>query len=142
MTVTVLVPLMEPELAVIVVVPAASAVTKPLAETVAVVTPDDVQVAVLVRSWVLPSVYVPVASNCKVVPSAIEALAGVTAMDSRVGGFTVRVEEPLIAPEAALMTVLPTPAPLANPVLEIVATAVADELQFTDVVRFCVVPSL
>lgn len=135
-------PVTDPWLAEMAVLPVATPVASPVLDTVAVDASDELHATAPVMFWVEPSLYVPVACNCKVVPTAIEALAGVTAMDTRAGGFTVSVEEPLIAPEAALMTVLPTPAPLANPVLEIVATVVADELQFTDVVRFCVVPSL
>jgi hypothetical protein len=44
---------------------------------------------------------VPVAVNCSVLPFAIEGFAGVTATDTSVAEVTVRVVEPLTAPEAA-----------------------------------------
>jgi hypothetical protein len=37
---------------------------------------------------------------------------------------------------------VPVPTPFARPPLEIVATLVVNELQVTEFVRFCVVPSL
>ena len=80
--------------------------------------------------------------NCWVEPLAIEELAGVTAMDTRAGGITVRFVEPLIAPEVAEIVVVPAPAPVAKPVLLMVAAAVFVELQLTELVRFCVLPSL
>lgn len=84
----------------------------------------------------------PVAVNCWFVPDAIEALAGVTAMDTRAAGMTVRVVEPLTVPELAAMVVVPTPFPVARPPVAIVATPGDEELQFTVLVRFCVLPSL
>jgi len=59
---------------------------------------------------------------------------------------TLRSVEPVVEPEVAVMVVEPAAIPVASPllpaVLLIVATPVADELQVTDVVRFCVLPSL
>ena len=43
---------------------------------------------------------------------------------------------PWIVPSVALILELPTPTPVASPVLVIVAMGVADELQVTDEVRF------
>jgi hypothetical protein len=40
------------------------------------------------------------------------------------------------------MVALPAPAPVAKPLVAMVATAVGDELQVTVPVRFCVLPSL
>jgi hypothetical protein len=57
-------PLTEAWLALIVVVPAATAVANPALLTVATDGFDDAQVAVEVRSFVLLSLYVPVAVNC------------------------------------------------------------------------------
>jgi len=62
-TVRVVEPLIEPKVAVIVVVATPTPLTVlPLA--MAAETLEDVQVAKLVRFCVLPSVYVPVAVNC------------------------------------------------------------------------------
>ena len=55
---------------------------------------------------------------------------------------TVKVVEPLIAPEAASIVVCPGPTALASPVVLIVATPGADELHVAVLVRFCVLPSL
>lgn len=51
-TVAVVEPVMLPLAALMVAVPAATAVTRPPLETVATVASDEVQVAVLLRSWV------------------------------------------------------------------------------------------
>jgi len=85
---------------------------------------------------------VPVAVYCSFVPDAIDWLAGVTLMATSTAGFTVSVLNPLIAPAVAVIVLPPTPTPVASPPLEIVAKAVAEELQLTEEVRFCVVPSL
>src|SRR5271169_6659774 len=71
---------------------------------------------------------------------ANEGLAGVTARETRTAGPTFNVAEAVIAPEVAVMVALPTPAPVASPLLLIVATE--DELHVTALVRSCVVPSL
>jgi hypothetical protein len=55
------------------------------------------------------------------------------------------VVDPLIDPNAAVMSVEPTLTPKATPdptALLIVATVVVDEVQVTEVVRFLVLPSL
>ena len=75
------------------------------------------------------------AVNCCVVPLAIEALAGVTAIDTNTD-VTVRFVVPLIAPEVAWIVVLPVTTPVARPALVIVAAEVFDELHVTELVRF------
>jgi hypothetical protein len=99
------------------------------------------QVAVFVTTRVLPSLYVPVATRGTVVPMAKDALAGVTAMETSTACPTFSVAEPLIEPDVALMIAVPTPCPLANPPPAILAT-VEDELQVTELVRSCALPSL
>jgi len=47
---------------------------------------DELHRTVLVRSWVLPSLNVPVAVNCCCEPSAMLGLAGETCMETSVGG--------------------------------------------------------
>jgi hypothetical protein len=66
------------------------------------------------------------------------AVAGVTAIESSAGAPTVNAAEPLMAPEVAVMVALPCATDEASPALLMVATDVADELQVTDEVRFCV----
>ena len=56
--------------------------------------------------------------------------------------LTVRLVEPVMVPDVALMVAPPGTTPVAMPVLLMVATAVLEELQVTELVRFCVVPLL
>ena len=138
-------PVIEPDsvcLAWMVVVPDDIPLTNPVALTVATLVLEELQVTVLVRSNVLPSVYVPVAVNCCVLPAPKEAFAGVTAIETRVGGVTVRPVVPLTVPKVPWIEVFPVFCAVAKPPLAIVATEVTDELQVTELVRFCVVPSL
>ena len=80
--------------------------------------------------------------NCCVLPTAIEAFAGVTAIDTSTGAVTVSVVEPVILPIVALMLEVPAVTPVAKPPAAIVATLGADELHVTKGVRFCVLPFL
>ena len=64
-------------------VPCESVVTTP-AETVATFVADEVQVTVAVRSWLVPSLYLPVAVSWSVRPSATDACASVIWIDDRV----------------------------------------------------------
>ena len=69
-------------------------------------------------------------------------LAGVTARDTSVAGVTVRVADPAVLPDVAVIVVVPAATEVARPfepaALLIDATAVLDELQITaaDAVRF------
>ena len=113
---------------------------------VAVETVSEDQMTVLVISCVLPSVNVPVAVNCRVVPDAMVWLAGVTAMETRAAADTVSDVEAVTVPEVAVMVVVPTPTLVARPSVPVaplmVAMPVADELHVTVPVRFCVLPSV
>src|SRR5689334_9466080 len=81
-TVKVVEPLMEFMVAEIVVVPLATAFASPWEPLVLLIVATPVllepQVAEEVRLLVVPSLYVPIAVNCCVLPMAIEELAGVT----------------------------------------------------------------
>jgi hypothetical protein len=55
---------------------------------------------------------------------------------------TVNVVEPLMAPEAPVIVVVPTPAPVAFPEVLIVATVVSELLQKRPLLRLLVLPSL
>ena len=55
---------------------------------------------------------------------------------------TVSVVEPLIEPDCAAMVDVPGATPVARPELLTVATAVDDELQAAELVRFCVLASV
>jgi hypothetical protein len=80
--------------------------------------------------------------NCCVRPLGTEAPAGVTAIDSSAGAVTVSVIEPLIAPDAALMVVVPTASAETMPPVLIVAVPGAPLLQVTAPVMLAVLPSL
>jgi hypothetical protein len=141
-TVTAALPLMPEYAAVIVVEPSVLLVTMPLLDTPAALVFDEFQVEELVTSLVLPSVKVPVAANCNVVPSARDALAGETATEVRTGAVTVRVAVPLTAAREATIVVEPCPLLVAMPPLEMVATLASIELQVTELVRSLVLLSL
>jgi hypothetical protein len=141
-TVRVVEPVIDPDLALMEEVPVATADAKPEALIVATVVVAEAQVTLLVRFCVLLSLKVPVAVNCCVRPLAIEALAGVTAIDCSVAAVTVSTVEPEIAPDVALMVDVPAEAPVAKPPAVIVATAGVAELHVTLPVRFCVLLSL
>ena len=96
-TVRTVVPVIPAELAEIVVVPAATLVARPETLMVATVVIDDSQLAVDVRTFVLPSLYVPVATNCCVVPAVMDGLAGLTWIVSSVtvgGGVVLELDPP------------------------------------------------
>lgn len=79
----------EPDCAVIVVEPLVCAVASPVVLIVASVVLFDVQLTVLLKSWVEPSERVPVAVYCWVVPLASEAEVGVIASELSVAALTV-----------------------------------------------------
>ena len=81
-TVSEAVPLTEPLVAVIVVVPRVRLVATPFVSTEATELDDEDHVTE-VNGCVLPSSKLPVALNCSVVPSAIDGFAGVRAIESR-----------------------------------------------------------
>src|ERR1700694_189552 len=84
-TVSRVVPLTLPTVAVIVVGPGARVVAAPVALIVATVVADELHVAVAVKSAVVPSLFVPLAVNCCGVPFTTEGFAGVTARDVSTG---------------------------------------------------------
>jgi hypothetical protein len=55
---------------------------------------------------------------------------------------TVRVVDPLTLADAAEIVVVPGAMPLARPAPLMVATELFEEFQLTELVRFCVLPSL
>ena len=100
------------------------------------------QLTELVMFCVELSLYVPVAVNCSVAPFVILGFAGVTAIDDSVGPVTLRMVEPVTAPDIAWIIDMPAPTAVARPVEEIVATAGVAEDQATELLRFWVLPSL
>lgn len=70
------------------------------------------------------------------VPFAIEVFAAVMLIDCNVAAVTVSTNVLELTPFCvAVMFVLPVPAPVANPLVVIDATAVLEELQFAEFVR-------
>jgi hypothetical protein len=120
-----------PKVAVMITVPPETAVARPLLLTVATSVFDEFQVACVVISKLAPSEKVPMAVNCSVSPTAGIGAAGVTVIEDRVAGVTVRVALPSIPPELAVMVTVPGEMAVARPVLSIVATAGFDELHVT-----------
>src|SRR5690349_10780494 len=127
-TVRVVDPLTVPERAPTVVVPTLVPVASPPLEMVATPGDEELHVTVLVRFWVLLSVYVPVAVNCWFVPDEIDGFAGVTAIDTKVAAVTVRVVDPLTAPELAPTVVVRLYERRAGKQREMVATPCDEEL--------------
>ena len=84
--------------------------------------------------------------NACVNPLAIEGLAGVTAIETNVAAVTVSCAVPdllVLGSVAVMVTGPPTVTPVATPVFNpIVAIPVFEEVQLTDVVRFCVLLSV
>jgi hypothetical protein len=148
-TVSVVDPETLPIAAETVVEPDAKEVAKPLdpAALLIAATPavDDVQATAAVRSCVVVSEYIPVATNCWTVPRAILGFFGVTAIDWSVAGVTVSVVDPETLPIAAETVVEPAAIEVATPfepaVLLMVATSAVDDIQVTAAVRSCVVAS-
>jgi hypothetical protein len=130
-----------PEVAVMIVAPAATAVARPLLLTVATDVFDELQVTCVVILKLVPSEYAPVAVNCWVTPAGMLGLAGVTDMEDKVAEVTVRGVLPEILPEMAVMVAVPAEKAVARPLLLTVTTNVFDELQVTCVVILKLVPS-
>ncbi len=137
-----LVSLNAPTVAVIVVEPAATVVAMP--ELLMVVTDGDeeLQVTPVDKSWLLPSLYVAVAVNCRLMPMPRVRSSGVTVMDTMLGAVTVTLVDWEIPAKVAETFVDPAATAVSNPLASIVAVAVEEELQVTKAVRSEVLPSL
>jgi hypothetical protein len=72
----------------------------------------------------------------------IEAVLGVTAIDVSTAAVTVKVADPLIVPEVAVIVAVPWAMLVANPLLLTVAIEVVDDVHVAVLVRFLVVPLL
>ena len=121
-TVTVDVPLLPSLVAVIVAVPAALAVARPLALTLA--TPELLLAHVTTRpDRVLPFASLSVAVNCTVWPTCTPADAGVTATEATETGVTLTDDVPLCPSLVAVMvpdpvaTAVTTPLPLTRAIV-------------------------
>ncbi len=123
-----------PEVAVMVAVPGATAMARPLLVTVATDVFDEPQVTCVAISWLVPSEYVPIAANCWATPTGMIGLAGVTAREERAAEVTVRAVLAEIPPEVAVMVAVPAATAVARPLLLIVTRDLFEELQVTWVV--------
>ena len=140
-TVRVLLPEVIPEVAVMVAVPWAMAVARPLLSTVATDVLDELQMTCELRSKLAPLEKAPEAVNCGVNPTGTLGLAVVTDMEDKAAWSTARVVLPVIVPEVAVMIAVPWATAVARPLLSTVATDVLDELQMTCVDISKLVPS-
>lgn len=102
---------MPPEFAPMLLDPAAVQFANPATlgalATVATLADEELQCAFKVTSCVLPSLKVPVAANCCVVPADTVGDVGVTAMEDRVPVPTVIVVVPLTPEALAVMVTVP-----------------------------------
>jgi len=130
-----------PSAAAMVTTPGVKPRASPLLPILATPASEELQVAWVVRSRVLPSLKVPTAENCSLVVSAIVTLPGVIAIEARSAAFTLAEALPLIVPEAAVMVTVPRFRAVTRPLTVIEATLVFDELQVTMPVTSCVLPS-
>jgi hypothetical protein len=134
--------------AVTVAVPTATAVTSPAALTVATPVEEETKVEPAVRLAVEESLNVPVTVNCCVAPGASVGLAGVTAMETRVGATlppTTNTVAVAIRPEAvcvATMVVLPAETPVTSPLALTVATPGEEDTKVEPAVTLKVEKSL
>src|SRR5882724_240026 len=128
-----------PEVAVIIDVPAATPKTFPwfgvVLLIVAAAVLDEFQITVAVTSFVLPSANVPFAVKKVEVVGAIDIAAGVIAIDIKAGAGTVKVVDPLMVPDVAVIVVVPVALLIVNPPVLTVAIAVFEELHVTEPVK-------
>lgn len=139
-TVSPVAPLIDPNAALIVVLPLATLLATPLPLMPAAVGLVELHATESEISCTLLSLNVPVAVNCLLVPTSMVEFAGVTAIDTRLAPLTVSEVVPLRPPEAAVIVVVPVPVLLAKPVEFTVATAPVLDVHVTDD-NACVLPS-
>lgn len=121
--------------------PAVIAVTNPDAFTVPTLVFEELQLAEPVRFSDVPSLKVPVAVNCCVVPAVTDPFPGVSWRALRLPSTNMSVL-PEIEPELAVIEAEPCPPAVARPEVPTVTTEVWDDDQVAELVRSCVLPSL
>jgi hypothetical protein len=128
-----------------VVVPAATELTMPAALIFAVAVEDELQDTNLVRSELLPSVYLPVAVNCSLVLTGMEKATGDIVIDCKLAAapapVTFKVAVACTFPVCAVIVTDPDVEPAASPELLIEATLESAELHCTLFVMSFAVPS-
>jgi hypothetical protein len=121
--------------------PVAPEVAIPVTPMVAMEGADELQITKAERFCVVPSVNVPVAVNCSLVPSGMEVPPEVTEMDIKTADETVSPVWPDTPPDVAVMVALPIPCAVASPLLLTLAVLVLVDAHVTVDVKFCVLPS-
>jgi len=147
LTVRVVEAVIEPDVAEMLELPVAMQVVKPALPVALLVDAteilDEAHCTMPVTSWVLPSLKVPLAVNCWMLPTGAVGFAGLTVMPVKTAVETVSTAELLTTePSVAVIVVEPGASPAARPALLMVAVDGVEEPQLTDVVRTCVLPSL
>ncbi len=133
----------EGSVAVMVATPVATAVTKPVDDTVAVPVAEDDHVTELVKLTMDPSEYNPTALSCWVCPAGTLATGGETVIATSMAGSTVITAVPEIEDEGSVAVMVATPVATAvtRPFDETVAVAVLEDDHVTDLVKSAVDPS-
>jgi hypothetical protein len=137
----------ESNIAEMTVEPSATAVASPCDRgallMVATAVLDEVHVAHVVKPCMVLSDNVPVAMNCRVVPLAILALRGVTAIDATLD--EVSVAEPVTPLYMASIVAVPEVTAVASPFKPVasltVATGIFNDVHVAKDVKFCAVLS-
>jgi len=114
-TVRLVVPLIPLSAAVIVVVPGDVPVADPRLFTTAIVGLDELHVAPS-KVWVLPSLKVPAAANCRELPNATFGWAGESVIDVRLALVTVTAAVAETDPSVAVIVARPGARPETIPV--------------------------
>src|SRR6478672_2871851 len=112
-------------MALIVALPAARAVTRPLASTVATDSSDELHVGARPGCGALPAIATAV--SCWMPPTSIVADAGVTFTAVILGSTTVIVLVPLTPSTVALIVATPAARPVTRPFASVVAIDSSDE---------------
>jgi hypothetical protein len=119
--------------------PAATVVARPLLLTVAIDVSEEVQMTWVVISKLVPSEYMPQAANCWVSPTGMLGLIGVTDMEDKVPAVTLRIAVHervevgtlLGMVKVAVMVIVPGERAVAKPLPLTVATDGLDDVQVT-----------
>ena len=110
--------------------PAPTAVTSPVADTVAAAALDELHVMTRPVNT-LPSEAFVTAVSCTVSPTFIEGDDGVTVTELTGGGFTVTDAVPVLPSDVAVIVADPALTAVTSPVADTVAVEALDELQLT-----------
>jgi hypothetical protein len=121
---------------VIVLVPGATPVIRPLLLTVTADVLEELKVALVVRTCVVPSENVPVTVTCALVPAATLGELGLKEIETSVAGVTEKLEvEAVLPPKVAVNCAVPTPFPVARPLASIETTLALELDQVADADR-------